>query len=112
VALDYGGPGNVAEVGAALRELGRDYDEVRFPDAEQERAALAAAGFAEYEVQVRREEPFLAGEHLPEYLRTICLGRQLRDLEGPDADRLVADVAARLPGGAINYVRTEVTARR
>lgn len=112
VALDYGGPGNVAEVGAALRELGRDYDEVRFPDAEQESAALAAAGFAEYEVQVRREEPFVPGLHLPEYLRTVCLGRQLRDLESPAGEKLVADVAARLPGGAINYVRTEVTARR
>ena len=108
VALDYGGPGNVAEVGQALRELGRDYAEVDFPDAEQESAGLAAAGFAEFEVQVRREEPFVPGVHLSEYLRTICLGRQLAELDGPDGDRLVADVAARLPGGAINYVRTEV----
>jgi trans-aconitate 2-methyltransferase len=112
MALDYGGPGNVAEVGAALVELGRAYDEVRFPDAEQESAALAAAGFATFEVHVRREPPFVPGEHLTEYLRTICLGRQLIGLEGPDADALVADVAARLPGGAINYVRTEVDARR
>jgi trans-aconitate 2-methyltransferase len=112
MALDYGGPGNVAEVGAALVELGREYDEVRFPDAEQESAALAAVGFAEFDVQVRREEPFRPGEHLAEYLRTICLGRQLTGLDGPDAERLVADVAAKLPGGAIHYVRTEVTARR
>lgn len=112
MALDYGGPGNVAEVGAALVALGREYDEVRFPDAEQESAALAAAGFTTFEVEVRREDPFLPGEHLAEYLRTICLGRQLAGLEGPESDRLVADVAARLPGGAIHYVRTEVTARR
>jgi trans-aconitate 2-methyltransferase len=112
MALDYGGPGNIVEVSAALVELGRVHDEVRFPDAEQESAGLAAAGFATFEVEVRREEPFRPGEQLPEYLRTICLGRQLTGLDGPEGDRLVADVAARLPGGAINYVRTEVTARR
>ncbi|HSP37357.1 MAG TPA: class I SAM-dependent methyltransferase [Frankiaceae bacterium] len=112
MALDYGGPGNVAEVSAALLELGRDYAEVRFPGAEQESAALSAAGFAGFDVHVRREPPFVPGEHLDEYLRTVCLGRQLNGLEGPEADALVAAVAMRLPGGAINYVRTEVDARR
>lgn len=112
VALDYGGPGNVAEVGAALADLGRAYAEVRFPDAEQEAAALAAAGFAEYSVDVRTEPPFVPGEHLPDYLRTICLGRQVADLDGPDADALVAAVAERIPGGALHYVRTQVGARR
>jgi trans-aconitate 2-methyltransferase len=112
VALDYGGPGNVREVSAALAELGRGYGEVDFPDAEQESAALTAAGFDAFEVEVRREPPFVPGEHLPEYLRTICLGRQLSGMDGPEGDRLVADVADRLPGGALHYVRTEVTARR
>jgi trans-aconitate 2-methyltransferase len=112
LALDYGGPGNVAEVSAALAELGRHYDEVRFPTPEEEGAALAAAGFEVFDVQVRREPPFRPGRHLSKFLETICLGRQLQGLEGPDRDALVAAVAERLPEGAINYVRTEVDARR
>jgi trans-aconitate 2-methyltransferase len=112
MALDYGGPGNVAEVHAALAAIGRDYDEVRFPGAEEERAALAAAGFAEFEVEVRREPPFHLGEHLPRYLETICLGRQLAALAGAKREAFVAAVAERLPDDAINYVRTEVGARR
>jgi trans-aconitate 2-methyltransferase len=112
VALDYGGPGNVPEVVAALVELGREYAEVSFPTAEQEGAALAAAGFATFDVQVRRESPFLPGPHLAQYLETICLGRQLTGLIGAERDALVAAVAERLPGGAITYVRTEVDALR
>jgi trans-aconitate 2-methyltransferase len=112
VALDYGGPGNVAEVTSALAELGRHYDEVHFLDAEQESAALAAAGFAEFEVRVRPDEPFVPGEHLHQFLRTICLGRHIRELESDEGEQLVAAVAERLPGGALHYVRTEVTATR
>jgi trans-aconitate 2-methyltransferase len=116
LALDYGGPGNVAETSRALAELGRDYAEVAFPDAEQESAALAAAGFASSDVYVRREPPFRPGVHLHSYLRTICLGRQVAELaggsDGEQADALVAAVAARIPDGALHYVRTEVTATR
>ena len=112
MALDYGGPGNVAEVGAALVDVGRDYAEVSFPDAEQESAALAAAGFTSFEVEIRREPPFRPGEHLHEYLRTICLGRQLGGLDADARDELVTAVADRLPEGALHYVRTEVTAIR
>jgi trans-aconitate 2-methyltransferase len=112
MALDYGGPGNVAEVTAALTDLGRHYDEVRFPDAEEESAALAAAGFARYDVSVRRDPPFVPGSHLPEFLRTICLGRHVKELSTDEGEKLVAAVAERLPGGAIHYVRTEVAAIR
>ncbi|MDQ1672726.1 MAG: trans-aconitate 2-methyltransferase [Frankiaceae bacterium] len=112
MALDYGGPGNVAEVGEALVALGRNYAEVDFPGQEQEEAALAAAGFAEATVEVRQEPPFVPGEHLHRYLATICLGRQLTELAGPERDALVDEVARRIPDGALHYVRTEVTARR
>ncbi len=112
MALDYGGPGNVAEVGAALVALGGDYAEVDFPSGEAEDAALAAAGFAEVDVQVRHEPPFVPGEHLHRYLETICLGRQLTDIRGADRAAFVDAVAQRIPDGALNYVRTEVTARR
>jgi trans-aconitate 2-methyltransferase len=112
MALDYGGPGNVAEVTAALADLGRHYGEVHFPDADEETAALTAAGFATVDVAVRRDPPFVPGAQLPDYLRTICLGRQLKDLDGAEGERLVADVAERLPGGALHYVRTEVAATR
>ena len=112
MALDYGGPGNVAEVLAALADLGREADEVRFPDADEESAALGAAGFAAVDVHIRREPPFLAGEHLPEFLRTICLGRHIKELGTDEGEQLVADVAERLPDGAIHYVRTEVAATR
>jgi trans-aconitate 2-methyltransferase len=112
LVLDYGGPGNVAEVTAALADLGRAYDEVAFPSQEQEEAALTAAGFADVDVVVRREEPFHLGGHLPRYLETICLGRQLAGLSDDERRELVAAVAERLPDDAIRYVRTEVTARR
>jgi trans-aconitate 2-methyltransferase len=112
MALDYGGPGNVAETSHALAELGRDYAEVEFPDAEAESAALAAAGFAAFDVFVRHEPPFRPGVHLHAFLRTICLGRQVAELAGADADALVDEVARRIPDGALHYVRTEVTATR
>lgn len=112
MALDYGGPGNVTEVGEALVALGGDYAEVDFPAAADEREALEAAGFAESEVVVRHEPPLVLGEHLHRYLETICLGRQLTELTGADRAAFVDAVAQRIPGGALNYVRTEVTARR
>ncbi len=70
---NYGGPGNVAEVSAALADLGRLYDEVRFPEADEEAAALSAAGFAEVDVAAAQfdclAEPHCApgreGDHQP-----------------------------------------------
>ncbi len=112
MALDYGGPGNVAELMDALEDLGREHDEVRFPDAEEEDAALAAAGFAEHDVSIRRDPAFSPGEHLHAFLETICLNRQLVGLTEPDREELIAAVAERLPAGAIHYVRTEVAATR
>ena len=95
------------------RDLGRDYAEVRLPG---RRAGECRAGRRRLRRRSRSRSGgsrrSCRGSTSPEYLRTICLGRQLAGMDGPEGDRLVADVAARLPGGALHYVRTEVTARR
>jgi trans-aconitate 2-methyltransferase len=112
LALEYGGAGNIAEVNEALAALGVSPAGVRFATPEEEHDALVAAGFVDVETRLRREEPHMPGEDLETFLRTIVLRPYLAEMPAPDAAAFVREVARRLPGGAVTYVRMEVAARR
>lgn len=112
LAADFGGHGNVAAVTAALEALGERTDVWNFPPLEETVRDLEAAGFTVEDARtVRRPHVLGTRGALEPYLRTVVLGTHLLDRPPAAADRLVRDVAVRLPGGEIDYVRTEVVAR-
>lgn len=112
LAADFGGDGNVAVVVAALEDLGESTRVWNFPALDATVRDLEAAGFAVEDARtVRRPHRLDPGGALQEYLRTVVLGAHLLGRPPEDADRLVREVAAHLPGGEIDYVRTEVVAR-
>lgn len=113
LAADFGGAGNIAAVTAALEELGVRDAVWTFPRLDATVTALEAAGFRveEAETQTRAHTPG-DPEALREYLRTVVLGAHLAARGAAEGDRLVRAVAARLPGGVVDYVRVVVIARR
>lgn len=112
LALDFGGEGNIAEVVAALAEVGETHP-WNFPSPAATAAALEAAGFEVREIEVSVRPHLLGGRaELEAYLRTVVLGAHLEGRDPAAGDRLVSAVAGRLRAPEIRYVRTEVIARR
>jgi trans-aconitate 2-methyltransferase len=112
---ECGGPGNIANVQAVLDELGAEQgaDTFQFAGADQTRARLAAAGFAEIDVRVVPDPvPLEPGDQIEAYLATVVLGALLRDLPPADRRPFVATVARRLPEPVIHYVRLQINAVR
>ncbi len=112
IVLEYGGAGNIAEVDEALRAIGVEPGGHRFATPAQEVPLLRAAGFVDIEAALRREEPFRPGRDLDTILRTIILRGYLQTLPERERDAFVRTVADRLPGGAVTYMRMEVSARQ
>jgi trans-aconitate 2-methyltransferase len=109
-----GGTGNVASVMRAVAELGEAWPGPwTFATPEETSARLAAVGFVDVETWLQ-EEPtrFEPGEPLETFLATVVLRLHLDRL--PEAERgpFVRQVAERLPGGEIDYVRLNIAARR
>jgi trans-aconitate 2-methyltransferase len=110
LVVDCGGAGNIAEVLRVLAELGHPDHPWTYASAEETEHRLAAAGFASRDVRlvprVSRHEP----AELERFLTSVVLRAHVAAL-GPEAGaRLVRDVAARLPGGELHWVRLEVVA--
>jgi trans-aconitate 2-methyltransferase len=109
-----GGVGNIASVQRVLATIGDGWlGPVHFemPLATVER--LDAAGFVDIECWLTDEPtPFEPGEPLETYLRTVVLGAHLERLPPDERDAFVHEVAARLPGPLIDYVRLDIVARR
>ena len=113
LAAQCGGAGNIASIQAALRELGEDVEgRKQFATADQTRERLERAGFTDVETWLHDEPTELAPEDVEPYLATICLGDSVEGMTDDERERLVADVARRLPGPRIDYVRLNIRARR
>jgi trans-aconitate 2-methyltransferase len=113
LAAQCGGAGNIANVASALAQSGHDieWDKV-FATPKDTRERLHRAGFTDVECWLHEEPTIVPPEDLVLYLRTICLGGVLDDLPEDEHERIVREVADRLPTSTIEYVRLNIRARR
>jgi trans-aconitate 2-methyltransferase len=107
-----GGAGNIATVEAALRELGHDLNEKRFATPEETRDRLQRFGFSDIEVWLHDEPTEIPSGDLEPYLEAICLGAHVEGMSTEEAASFAHEVAIRLPGPRIDYVRLNISARR
>ena len=71
------------------------------------------AGFTDVSVTLRpAPATFARPEELQGYIETVVLGRHAAAKTPEEREDLSRQVAERLPGGVVDYVRLEVTARR
>jgi len=113
LAAQCGGSGNIASIEAALRALGEDFaGRKHYATPEATEVRLVAAGFTEVETWLHDEPTELAPEDVEPYLATICLGDHVESMPDDERARFVHEVAIRLPGPLIDYVRLNIRARR
>jgi trans-aconitate 2-methyltransferase len=113
LAAQCGGAGNIANIEAALRELGENFGgRKHFAGVRGTRADLKAAGFTDIEVWLHEEPTELAPEDLEPYLATICLGDHVEGMTDTERKAFVHEVAQRMPTSQIDYVRLNIRARR
>ncbi|HEY6567229.1 MAG TPA: methyltransferase domain-containing protein [Actinomycetota bacterium] len=113
LAAQCGGEGNIASIESALAEMGEDLrgrKHFATPSATQER--LVAAGFVDVECWLSDEPTELPASDLEPYLETICLGDHVAGMDPAARRAFVRQVAARMPGPVIDYVRLNIRARR
>lgn len=112
LAARCGGAGNISSIETALRDLGEDFlGRKHFATPEATRTRLEAAGFIDAETWLQDEPTELAPEDLETYLATICLGDHVESMTEDERERFVHEVAIRLPGPRIDYVRLNIRAR-
>jgi trans-aconitate 2-methyltransferase len=109
-----GGVGNVASVHAAASGVLHDdwHGPWNFATPEETKARLEAAGFVGVETWLQEEPtPIEPGEPMETFLRTVILRNHLERV--PEAERagFIRQVAERLPGSTIDYVRLNILAR-
>jgi trans-aconitate 2-methyltransferase len=111
---EWGGQGNIAAVSTALADLGLEDDEKwNFPTAEVTAQRLEDAGFTDVSAVLRHSPAaFARRDQLQGYLETVVLGQHTAAATPAERADLAHEVAERLPGGMVDYVRLEVTARR
>ena len=113
LVAQFGGEGNLAGVDRVLAELGRGGRSPHYESVADTSERLAKAGFAEVEAGLEAiGVGFDTRADLETYLRTIILREVVLGVPEPERPALVAAVAERLPGGRIDYVRLNVSARR
>lgn len=113
LAAQCGGHGNIASIDAALRELGHDFEGRKYYATVDETAdRLRRSGFTDVEVWMNDAPTPIAPDDLEAYLETICLGDHVAEMAPKEASDFVSEVARRLPGSQIDYVRLNITARR
>jgi trans-aconitate 2-methyltransferase len=109
-----GGAGNLGAVRTALVEMGETWPGPwTFASPEETVARMEAAGFVDVEAWLHDEPTVIeAGEPMETFLTTVVLRSHVERL--PEADRagFVRQVAERLPGSEIDYVRLNLVARR
>ena len=108
-----GGQGNIATVEAALHELGHDFEgRKHYATVDETRERLERNGFTDIEVWLHDEPTPIAPEDLETYLEAICLGDHVAEMSADDAAAFAHEVAVRLPGPRLDYVRLNIRARR
>ena len=109
-----GGEGNIAGVIDAVRALGGERAGTwLYASPEQTAERLERAGFTDVETWSHPEMvTFPDGPGLAQFLETVCLREHLATLPPAERYPFAEAVAAALPGGAIDYVRLNMVARR
>jgi trans-aconitate 2-methyltransferase len=109
-----GGAGNLTSVVRVLEELGADtFSGKVFATPEETDARLRRAGFDEIECWLHAEPtPFESLDALETFLRTVVLGDHVHGMSDADAAAFTHQVASRLPGLELDYVRLNIGATR
>lgn len=111
IAAQCGGEGNIASVDAALADMGLSQRK-HYASPQDTRTRLEAAGFTDIEVWLHEEPTPLPETDLEPYLEAICLGDHVESIAPEDRRAFVHEVALRMPGSVIDYVRLNIRARR
>ena len=113
LAAQCGGAGNIASIESALRELGEDFvGHKHFATPMETTARLERSGFTDVEVWLHDEPTDVEADDLEPYLAAICLGDHVEAMDDDERRRFVHEVAVRMPGPRIDYVRLNIRARR
>jgi trans-aconitate 2-methyltransferase len=113
LAAQCGGVGNIASVEAAVNQLGHTFGGNKtFAAPDQTRERLRAAGFIDIDVWLHDEPTPIPPEDFEAFLETVCLGGLLEGIALADHGAFVHEVARRMPGSQIDYVRLNMRARR
>jgi len=113
LAAQCGGAGNIASVEAAVNDLGYSFGGNKtFATPEQTRARLEAAGFGPIDVWLHDEPTPIPAEDFEAFLETVCLGGLVDAMSAPERAAFAREVAIRMPGPAIDYVRLNIRARK
>ena len=108
-----GGAGNIANLERIVSQLGHSFGGKKtFATAEEARARLEDAGFEAIETWLHEEPTTLPEEDLAAFLETVCLGGIVDGMGDDDRERLVREVATRMPEPRIDYVRLNISARK
>jgi len=109
-----GGAGNLTSVVRVLEELCADtFSGKVFATPEETDARLRRAGFDEIECWLHAEPtPFESLDALETFLRTVVLGDHVHGMADADAAAFTHQVASRLPGLELDYVRLNIGATR
>ncbi|HEY7660417.1 MAG TPA: class I SAM-dependent methyltransferase [Actinomycetota bacterium] len=109
-----GGAGNLATVAEALDAIGAEgFAGKTFASPEETSARLRAAGFDRIECWAHEEPtPFGTLDRLETFLRTVVLGDHVVGMSDAEATAFVHEVATRLPGPELDYVRLNIRATR
>ena len=109
-----GGAGNLTSVVRVLDEIGADtFSGKVFATPEETDARLRRAGFADIECWLHAEPtPFESLDALETFLRTVVLGDHVHGMSDEDAAAFTHQVASRLPGLELDYVRLNIGATR
>ena len=108
-----GGAGNISSLERIVAQLGHTFGGGKtFATPEETRARLEAAGFEHIETWLNDEPTPIPEDDLEAFLETVCLGGIVETMVGDERERFVHEVAARMPGPLIDYVRLNILARR
>lgn len=112
---EWGGAGNVANVEAALVELGlpRIGESCNFATADQTAGRLAVAGFTDIDVICVPDPARMeSGAQFEAFLTSVVLSAVLDSIPAGQRRQVVRDVAARLPEPRVDFMRLQASARR
>lgn len=114
LAAQFGGVGNIGSVKQALATIGDGWlGPAHFETPMATTRRLDAAGFVDIECWLKDEPTsFETDEALETFLRTVILAPNLERVPAEARAGFVHEVASRLPGRTIDYVRLNVLARR